>query len=355
MKDYSHAVFIARMQPPHLAHIQVIERALDKAERVIIVLGSHRTSPDIRNPWTAKQRSEMVMRCFKYEDSARMHFVAVRDQPYNDTYWMADVHEQVSEIVRGKSNPRVILVGHKKDRTSFYLEFFPQWNFEDLGFMHKYINATDIREQYFGEGSKPKGGWTDKHWHDAVHEGVKDYLEKFRDTEDFGKLYAQWDHVKKYKEQWASAPFPPTFVTADAVVVKSGHVLLVRRGRNPGKDMLALPGGFIDEDRTLLDCAIRELMEETQIEITGRSLRDQQILRDSVVGSRVFDHPDRSLRGRTITHAYHIKLPDEGFLPKVKGSDDAAQALWMPIGDLHFHEEEFFEDHLDIIENFINR
>ncbi len=80
---------------------------------------------------------------------------------------------------------------------------------------------------------------------------------------------------------------------------------------------------------------------------------DKRDLREQVRDKEVFDHPERSSRGRTITHAYYIKLPDGGMLPRVKGGDDAKHALWMPLGDLHLHEIEFFEDHLDIIEHFI--
>jgi len=342
-KEYPFAVFIARIQPPHEAHIQVIERALDKADQLIIVLGSHRTAPNIRNPWTADERAEMVRRCFDYETSSRIRFVAVRDQPYNDTNWMVEVHNEVTSITQGA---KTIIVGHMKDSSSFYLEFFPQWEFCDLGLLHEGLNATRIREEFFSEGKKTPRGFVNRHWSHAVRPGVRDYMEAFRKLEKFDTLLEQWNYVQEYKKQWASAPYPPTFVTTDAVVVKSGHVLMVRRGFNPGKGLIALPGGFIDQDRSLEDCMIRELKEETRIAIPAKELRTH------IRSSRVFDHPERSVRGRTITHAFFIKLPDGGFLPKVKASSDATGAFWMPLGDLHLHENLFFEDHLDIIETF---
>lgn len=48
-----------------------------------------------------------------------------------------------------------------------------------------------------------------------------------------------------------------------------------------------------------------------------------------------FDDPYRSARGRTITQAFYFKLKNhtEG-LPKVKGSDDAAKAFWLPLAEL---------------------
>ena len=100
---------------------------------------------------------------------------------------------------------------------------------------------------------------------------------------------------------------------------------------------------------TLEDNAIKELKEETQIKVPA------QVLRGSIKSSHVFDYPERSQRGRTVTFAYFIELaPDlkEG-LPRVKGGDDAAKAFWLPLSALGEKEDEFFEDHLHIIKFFL--
>ncbi len=158
-------------------------------------------------------------------------------------------------------------------------------------------------------------------------------------------LYSEYQMVKKYKEAWKAAPFPPTFMTVDAVVVQSGHILLVKRGDMPGKGLWALPGGFLNQDETMLDGAIRELKEETKIKVPV------PVLKGSIKGSKTFDAPNRSSRGRTITQAFHIDL-GVGELPKVKGSDDAEKAFWVPFKDVK--QEKMFEDHFFIIDNFLN-
>jgi bifunctional NMN adenylyltransferase/nudix hydrolase len=61
----------------------------------------------------------------------------------------------------------------------------------------------------------------------------------------------------------------------------------------------------------------------------------------------VFDHPDRSLRGRIITHAFLFRLPERRELFSVTGGDDARSANWHRLGDLR--PEQFFEDHWSII------
>jgi bifunctional NMN adenylyltransferase/nudix hydrolase len=362
MRKYNSCVFIARLQPPHAAHIRLIESALEMADKVIIILGSHRAAPDIKNPWTAEERKEMVLSCFKdskrkkrikegvwgplgyYHD--RIVFCPVRDQPYHDTNWMTEVHQKVIENTN--QDDKIALIGHKKDETSFYLDFFPQWDLIDPGETMDSLNATDIREQLFSDMSGG-AGWKDKvsrNWRNSVHPGVASYLTNFMKTERFKNLVESQEFIKKYKKRWDAAPFPPTFVTTDTVVVKSGHVLLVQRKCNPGKDLYALPGGFLNQDEYIIDGAIRELREETRIDVKKSELKEL------VTDSHVFDHPRRDLRGRTITHAYLIKLPDGGQLPKVKGSDDAKGAYWVPLAELPFLEEQFFSDHMQIINYF---
>jgi bifunctional NMN adenylyltransferase/nudix hydrolase len=66
----------------------------------------------------------------------------------------------------------------------------------------------------------------------------------------------------------------------------------------------------------------------------------------------VFDHPGRSLRGRTITHAFLFDLDradKKPGLPRVKGADDAVEAKWIPIAELLKMSDQIFEDHLSII------
>ena len=123
---------------------------------------------------------------------------------------------------------------------------------------------------------------------------------------------------------------------------------MVKRKFNPGKGLYALPGGFIGQQEKLEDSMLRELKEETKIKV------DKPILRRSIKEVKVFDHPNRSERGRTITHAHLIDL-GEGPLPFVKGADDAEEARWILIADLYRMEEELYEDHSDIIQHMTAR
>ncbi|HVF17228.1 MAG TPA: hypothetical protein VNA21_09960, partial [Steroidobacteraceae bacterium] len=78
------------------------------------------------------------------------------------------------------------------------------------------------------------------------------------------------------------------------------------------------------------------------------------VLRGSIKSRQVFDHPDRSLRGRTITHAFHFEFPS-GDLPSVRAGDDADRARWVPISEALDMEEQCFEDHFHVLEHFLGR
>jgi len=69
--------------------------------------------------------------------------------------------------------------------------------------------------------------------------------------------------VRNFQQRWSGTPYPPVFVTVHAVVVRSGHILIIKRQRSPGKGLMALPGGFIEPEEYLLDACLRKLRQET--------------------------------------------------------------------------------------------
>ena len=125
---------------------------------------------------------------------------------------------------------------------------------------------------------------------------------------------------------------------------------MIQRGFSPGKGLWALPGGFINPKERLQDCVIRELIEETKIKV------QEIILRKAITYNETFDHPDRDLRGRTITMAYLIELDGgNGELPRVKGSDDAKKAKWFKLAEVAEMGEIMYGDHAHIIKTMMAR
>jgi bifunctional NMN adenylyltransferase/nudix hydrolase len=349
-------VFIGRFQPFHVGHEHVVSEALKQVDKLLILIGSAGAARSDRNPWTFDERREMIRRCFPWAvANDKLEFEPIHDHP-SDERWLTDVRNAVDlhadtlpETEVGKlghgpfgSRDEVCLVGFSKDQSSFYLKLFPDWASINVEPKHRVLSATPIRESYFSN----VGGIQSRLLPDAVAA----FLDEWNITDHYYQVFYETEAIKRYKESWKSAPFPPTFITADAIVVQSGHLLLVRRGDYPGKGLLALPGGFINQFERIRDAAARELKEETEIE-DGRGRIPAGRLQTYITETKVFDNPYRSSRGRTVTHAHLFRLPDAKPLWKVTGSDDAASAAWHNIANLP--EDEFFEDHFFIIQDML--
>jgi bifunctional NMN adenylyltransferase/nudix hydrolase len=348
---YDFAVFIGRFQPFHAGHLHIVEEGLRRADRLIVLIGSSWQPRNPRNPWTHDEREQMIRACLPPDVQDRVLCAPVMDVPHNDELWVRHIQATVSGIVASHhaashQRARVALVGHKKDDSGFYLGLFPQW--ASVGVPnHREISATPLRDGFFA----------------AAPDGVAAYLGSLVQAEvlpsevarllehwaahhpDYAGLREEMAFVRKYREAWASAPYPPVFVTVDAVVVQSGHVLLVERRARPGKGLFALPGGFVDQGERLMDACLRELREETRLKVP------LPVLRGSIKAMRVYDDPHRSARGRTITHAFHIELERQRELPRVVGGDDAARAFWLPLGELD--PQRMFEDHYFILQDLL--
>lgn len=349
-KQFAYLVFIGRFQPFHVGHQEVLNKALSMAERVIVLVGSSHQPRTIKNPFTFEDRKQMILNSYDFlmlrdqkENKPPSIIVEpLQDQRYNDQSWTASVQATVEGImtraVGWTDRPlRGGIIGHEKDASSYYLKMFPQWELVEHS-INEEVHATDMRKLYFESNIKYLSA--------IVPNAVYGFLEEFAKKSEFADLVKEQAFITAYKKSWAAAPYPPTFVTCDAVVVQSGHVLLIKRKAEPGKGLYALPGGFVGQEERIEDAMIRELREETRLKVPA------PILRGSIKAKEVFDHPGRSLRGRTITQAFYIEL-EAGKLPAVKGGDDAAEAKWMPLS--HIREEEMFEDHISMLQHFVGK
>ncbi|WP_371558750.1 NUDIX hydrolase (plasmid) [Streptomyces longwoodensis] len=122
--------------------------------------------------------------------------------------------------------------------------------------------------------------------------------------------------------------------TADVVCLRGDDVLVIRRGWEPHKDELALPGGHVDRGETSRFAAARELEEETGIRVAAEDLDRLDI----------YDRPDRDPRGRYVSVAYVVRVPADTV---AQAGDDATAVQWVPLaapGDLAFDHAEILAD-----------
>lgn len=347
-KRYDTLVFVGRFQPFHNGHKAVIDKALEHAKEVVIVLGSCFQPRSAKNPFTFEERKAMIRSIYNTTmgiNPDRLKIVGVMDYPYDDNAWVSAVQTVVNNVKKGTKTG---LIGHSKDHTSFYLKIFPDWKDHiEVGNVNG-INATDIRDAMFGANDK------DLNIDNIIPKEVSKTLAKF--FADGPDGYAEWvldlrheySQIQKYREkaQMKGFNFPSVFVTTDAVLTQSGSILLIKRGGFPYKNCWALPGGYLDKRQMILGNMIKELREETCVKVP------EKVLKGSIKGAQVFDHPDRDPRGRVITHGFYVDLgfPEEG-LPKVKGGDDAKEAKWFKLSEVTSDMMAF--DHYHIIKHFI--
>ena len=338
---YDTAIYIGRFEPPHAGHVALLERALACAPRAIVVMGSAWQVRSPKNPFTWQERANMLLGALPAAERGRVRVLPVRDY-YNEARWVQAVRAAVAACT--PSEARIALVGHFKDATSSYLRAFPGWKLEHVQRQGS-IDATTLRNAYFGatpgtamQALAPLAG--------QIPHSTLAALATFAQQPGYLQLQEEWRMLRDFRASWASAPYPPVFTTVDALLRCQDQVLLIRRARAPGKGQWAVPGGFLEQRETLWQSCLRELAEETHCDLP------EAVLRAALCEVAVFDHPDRSQRGRTLTHAHYFDLGNAP-LPKVEGDDDALLAQWVPVADLPAMEDTFFEDHFHMLDHFL--
>lgn len=170
---------------------------------------------------------------------------------------------------------------------------------------------------------------------------VKSYFETKASYED----WLEWYHTIDKKQ------YPGYSFTVDNVVFRWDNenqkvkILLVKRKQHPYINKWALPGGFVEANESSIEAVARETKEETSLEISKEHI--QQLA--------TFDKPDRDPRGRVITVAHIVYLP-ETYNHIVKGGDDTSKAEWFDLSYvLNNMMDNMAFDHKLIVETAIER
>lgn len=334
------AVCIGRFQLFHNAQLALLREALRLAPRCAVLIGSAHQARSPRNPFTFQERVEAIRLALDEDERQRVDFLAVRDV-YDEKCWVKAVQDALAKLT-GSPHARIVLVGHRKDPTSEYLDDFPGWPLHDVGRQGE-VDGKALRAVLYSAESLDAALAA---LASQVPASMLDFLRSWAQMSFLERLREEWAELAEEHARWATAPYPPVFVTVDAVVRIGQQILLIRRGHSPGKGLLALPGGFIEQRETTYQSALRELQEETGFKLLPSEMEH------ALQAMRVFDHPDRSQRGRVITHAFYFDF-GERLLPEIAGSDDAAEARWVPIAELPSLEEQFHDDHFHILDAFL--
>jgi len=358
-KEYDAIVYIGRFEPSHDGHMSTLRQAANAADQVIIIIGSSNAARTPKNPWTAAERQDMLSNSALADgiDFSKLTFIHAEDHRYKESKWITFIQGSVADIARyttGKTNPRIGIIGHEKDSSSYYLrENFPNWSFVETGpyvkgNAGKVVSSTKIRELIF-EGHL---GYIESNVTPYVYNWMQDFIL----SDEFKILREESEYIRSEEKLYEALPYGITFQTVDSVVAQSGHVLLVQRGNPMGYGQWALPGVHLGPNETLEDASIRAVLSETNLDVPVKAFKG------SLTDKHEFDNPNRSLRARlttdrnrTLTTAFYYELDSSRPLP-VKGlraGPGILKAWWFPFAEVHRMRDQLFEDHADILDYFI--
>ncbi len=127
-----------------------------------------------------------------------------------------------------------------------------------------------------------------------------------------------------------AGPFRNPTPTVDVIIEVEGGVVLIER-KNPPRGW-AIPGGFVDEGESVAAAAVREALEETELQVT---LTEQFFC---------YSDPARDPRQHNLSVVFLATA--EG---PPRGADDAAQARVFPLDTL---PDDLVFDHAQILADY---
>ena len=332
MTMFDAVVVCARFQPPHCSHFEAIEFGLSQVGHVVVLCFGANESRSLNSPWSTDERELLIRAGLPAASSVDVVFL--EDVRYDREAWSRRAEKLVNDCT-GAATKIGVIADRSPGRDRMPLPV--KWTLFDRACAFG-RDERALREHLL---------WSEEEipWQDLetdLPERVGAELRRFAAKERYAQLRDEAAFIKSFKASWSAAPHPPVFVTVDALVLWSEAVLLIRRRQAPGTGLWALPGGFVDQAETLADACVRELYEETGLKLDPAGITDRH----------VFDAPDRSLRGRTVTHVFRLDLDAAAPPPDVCGRDDAEQACWVRRDEIR--AEAMFEDHYAILQVMLN-
>lgn len=359
------SAYMGRFSGFHNGHAEILLRALRLSEKVLVVIGSAKQPRRVKNPWTAQERADIIQDWYREEFKrdptlGQLVFEFSRDYMYNNQKWL--LHTQELMAKHASADEPIYVVGADRDRTTFYLKMFPKPKYElDLTpeneRVSRFLTATSVRDIYFGRmfnNATVSDEQVDLLLRSFLPPSTLKYMIDWMDTDAYTNLWHEYNAIQERKSQKNGSKYPILVQTVDAVVIQTGHILLVRRKNYPGKGLWALPGGHLNEFEWMLDGAIRELKEETKLKVP------EPVLFGSLKFDFRLEHPDRSELGRVISQLFCFQLPDHLVngvisLPEVMGQDDADKAKWFTLAEALEMSDQLFDDHHAAIEMCVDR
>jgi len=151
-------LLIGRFQPFHLGHLDALQFALSKVDKLWVGLGSSNLPPQKDNPFSAEQRQEMILSSIDdvMKEKISIYFIPDLD---NHMKWIEKIDTIVPKFDIIFSNDE--LTNHLYSKRNIQVMAIPFLKRDKL-------SGTRIRDLII----------SDQNWNDLVPEGSKNFLEK---------------------------------------------------------------------------------------------------------------------------------------------------------------------------------
>lgn len=326
VKPVTLAACIGRFSIVHNEHERMFRQMANERSHVLIMLGSANRIISPKNAFSFEERKKFITDIFaQFMDINNLKIVPLNDTIYMEGQWEVSVQTAVDRYAEELdiTDKQIAMYGNEKDRTGYWQRNFPQWKQVDVGLV-RMVDASRLRRIWLDAGQTIP---PDASALQMLPQPMKDYLNNLHQFNPD----LQSDYLEYLKEEETFKTYPYrglrdkqedhlNVACADVIVECSGHVLTVTRAHSPGKGNKAWPGGHKKAWETYLECAFRELYEETNLRIPERTLRR------CIVATNLFDHTARNV-GSVSRHSFgvYVKLDprDDGSLPLARGGDDA--------------------------------
>jgi 8-oxo-dGTP diphosphatase len=133
------------------------------------------------------------------------------------------------------------------------------------------------------------------------------------------------------KLPWQRNPY----LVIDIIIEKNGKIVLIERNKEPFKNTVSIPGGFVEWGETVEAAVVREAKEETSLKVKPIG----------IVG--VYSNPKRDPRG----HLVSIVWAAEVIEGKLKAASDAKDAMWYSLRKIPFRKIKY--DHDAILRDYL--
>jgi ADP-ribose pyrophosphatase YjhB (NUDIX family) len=144
-----------------------------------------------------------------------------------------------------------------------------------------------------------------------------------------------------YRDKNAPKPNKPIHMGACAIILYNEKVLLEKR---TDSNRWALIGGGLNMDESLEQCIIREIKEETGLELQEEALHFLRVYSDP---TRIAEYPDGNIL-RIITAAYQVEINIEH---KLVCSEESQELKYFRLDELK--NLNIAETHRHIIEDYL--